>query len=164
MTRILVAITIMISFIFLIILVLNMEEKSKIIKNSFIIFMIIFFLGFFVINELIMDYLLSIVLRYFFFPSFSSIILTVLISMVGFIYVLSNSKLNDKYRILNYIFMFLIIVGYVILMILDVDVNSYSSLYTGINLKCLRYISRTFILWMIVIFSIKYYNFIIKRR
>lgn len=154
----------MISFIFLIILVLNMEEKSKIIKNSFIIFMIIFFLGFFVINELIMDYLLSIVLRYFFFPSFSSIILTVLISMVGFIYVLSNSKLNDKYRILNYIFMFLIIVGYVILMILDVDVNSYSSLYTGINLKCLRYISRTFILWMIVIFSIKYYNFIIKRR
>ena len=154
----------MISFIFLIILVLNMEEKSKIIKNSFIIFMIIFFLGFFVINELIMDYLLSIVLRYFFFPSFSSIILTVLISMVVFIYVLSNSKLNDKYRILNYIFMFLIIVGYVILMILDVDVNSYSSLYTGINLKCLRYISRTFILWMIVIFSIKYYNFIIKRR
>lgn len=164
MTRILVALTIMISFILLIILVLNMEEKSKIIKSSFAIFMIMFFVCFFLINELVMDYLLSIILKYFYFPSFSSIILTVLIAMGLFIYILSNKKLSDKYRIMNYIFVFFILVGYVILMILDVDINSYNELYNGINLKCLRYITRTFILWMLALGSIKYYSFFFKRR
>ena len=161
---ILITATIMIYFILLIILVLNLEEKSKIIKYSFLLFIFILLVAVFMVNELVMDYLITIVLRYIYFPTFSSIIATLLVSMVLFIYNLNKESLSDKYRIMNYVFAFLIFIGYVIFMILDVNINSFNALYSGSSLKCLRYLSRTFILWMIFIFAIKYYHYFIRRK
>ena len=163
MTKLLVAITIMVAFVLLVILVLNMEEKSKIIRIGFVSFISVFLISVFFINEIVMDYLLSIIIRFYYFPTFSSIILIIFITASMFLYNLKSVHLEDKYRITNFIFAFLIIIGYVIFMIMNVDVNSYNELYNGTSLKCLRYISRTFILWMIVLASIKYYKYFFRR-
>ena len=164
LTKILVTATIMVYFILLIIFALNLHDKSKIIKGSFIAFIITLFLFTFFFNELIMDYLISIFIRFYYFPSFSSIIMVLLFSMGMFIWILNNEKLAEKYRIINIIFIFFIFIGYIIFMIMDIDVNSYSELYNGSSLKCLRYISRTFYLWIIVLVSIKYCKYLVKRR
>ena len=114
--RLFVAITIMVCFLLLVILVLNMEEKSKIIKISFILFILAFLLCIFFINEIVMDYFISMVIRLYYFPTFSSIIMILLISMGIFLYNLSNDKLSNKYRIINYIFALLVVIGYIIFM------------------------------------------------
>ena len=57
-----IAIAVMVYFVLLIILVLNMEDKSKIIKNSFLIFMISLVTALFFVNELVMDYIISLII------------------------------------------------------------------------------------------------------
>ena len=80
-----ISISIMVYFILIIILVLNMEDRSKIIKNSFLIFMCALVTALFLVNELVMDYIMSVILRYIYFPTFASIILTVMVTLVIFI-------------------------------------------------------------------------------
>ena len=65
-----IALAITVYFVLLIILMLNIEDKSKIIKNSFLVFMIALVTMLFFVNELVMDYIISVILRYFYFPTF----------------------------------------------------------------------------------------------
>ena len=147
----------------LIILVLNMEDKSKIIKNSFLVFMIALVTALFFVNELVMDYIISIIIRYFYYPTFTSIIITLILTMIIFINNIYDDEFKDKRRIINYIFASFIFISYIIFMFLDVDINSPNALYNGDSLLCLRYISRTFILWMIVNVLIKYFYYFLKK-
>ena len=164
MIKIIIASSIMIYFVLLIILVLNIEEKSKIIKYSFLLFILALIVSLFFVNELIMDYLISIIIRYIYYPTFSSIILTIFITLFNFLFNVFNDSKKDRVRIINYVFASCIFIVYIIFMLLNVDINSYNALYTGDSLLCLRYISRTFILWMIIKVCIKYYYCLIKRR
>ncbi len=164
MLKIVVASSIMVYFTLLIILVLNLEEKSKVIKNSFLLFMVILLVAFLFTNELIMDYLISIIIRFLHFPTFASIILIIFITMIVFIYNIFNDNINDKKRIINYCFASFIIIGYIIFMLLEVNINSYNNLYTGNSLICLRYITRTFTLWMITSIMIKYFSYFFRKR
>lgn len=158
-----ISISIMVYFILLIILVLNMEDKSKIIKNSFLVFMIALVTALFFVNELVMDYIIGAIIRYIYFPTFTSIIVTLIVTMVVFINNIFDDDKNDKRRIINYIFSSFIFISYIIFMFLEVDINSSTLLYQGDSLNCLRYISRTFIIWMITNGLIKYfYNFLKK--
>lgn len=158
-----ISISIMVYFILLIILVLNMEDKSKIIKNSFLVFMIALVTALFFVNELVMDYIIGAIIRYIYFPTFTSIIVTLIVTMVVFINNIFDDEKNDKRRIINYIFSSFIFISYIIFMFLEVDINSSTLLYQGDSLNCLRYISRTFIIWMITNGLIKYfYNFLKK--
>ncbi len=159
-----IALTIMVYFVLLIILVLNMEDKSKIIKNSFLLFMIALITTLFFVNELVMDYIISVIIRYIYYPSFTAIIVTLLLTMIIFIYSIFEDDLSDKMRIVNYIFASFIFVSYIIFMMLDIDINSYNALYAGDSLICLRYITRTFVLWLIVNVIIKYYHFFLTRN
>lgn len=159
-----ITLSLMVYFVLLIILVLNMEDRSKVIKYSFLLFMITLFTAMFFVNEIIMDYIISVIIRYFYFPSFTSIIVTLLLTMATFVYNILKDDLNDKVRIINYIFASYIFVSYIIFMMLNVDVNSYNALYDGYSLICLRYISRTFMLWLIVNVVIKYYHYFLKRE
>ena len=158
-----IAIAVMTYFVLLIILVLNMEDKSKIIKNSFLVFMIALVTALFFVNELIMDYIISIIIRYFYYPTFTSIIITLILSMIIFINNIFDDDFKDKRRIINYIFASYIFISYIIFMFLDIDINSPNALYQGDSLICLRYISRTFILWMIVNVLIKYFYYFLKK-
>ena len=158
-----IAIAMAIYFVLLIILVLNMEDKSKIIKNSFLLFMVSLVAALFFVNELVMDYILSAIIRYFYFPSFTSIIVTLLLTMVVLVYNIFDDEKKDKVRIINYVFACYIFVSYVIFMFLEVDINSYNALYEGNSLLCLRYISRTFMLWIIVNVLYRYFYYFLKK-
>ena len=125
--------------------------------------MISLFIALFFVNEIVMDYIISIIIRYLYFPTFASIITTLIISMIMFIANIYNDKKNDKIRIINYIFACFIIVFFVIFSFLNVDVNSYNALYSGDSLMCLRYISRTFTIWVIVITFTKYFSYFSKK-
>ena len=164
MIKVIIASSIMIYFVLLVILVLNIEEKSKIIKYSFLLFMLALMISLFFVNELIMDYLISIIVRYLYFPTFSSIIATIFITMFIFVFNVFNDSKKDKNRIINYIFASFIFVAYIIFMLLDIDINSYNDLYSGNSLLCLKYISRTFVIWMIINGLIKYYRYFIRKR
>ena len=158
-----ITIAVMTYFVLLIILVLNMEDRSKIIKNSFLVFMIALITALFLVNELVMDYIISIIIRYFYFPTFTSIIITLILTVIIFINNLFDDEFKDKRRIINYIFASFIFIAYIIFMMLDIDINSSRALYDGDSLICLRYISRTFILWMIVNVLTKYFYYFLKK-
>ena len=158
-----IAIAVMTYFVLLVILVLNMEDKSKVIKNSFLFFMVALITALFFVNELIMDYIISIIIRYFYFPTFTSIIITLILTMIIFINNIFDDDFKDRRRIINYIFASFIFISYIIFMFLDVDINSATALYQGDSLICLRYISRTFILWMIVDILIKYFYYFLRK-
>ena len=162
--KIIIALSIVVYFILFIILVLNITDKSKIIKYSFVIFMISLIIYLFFVNELIMDYIISIIIRYLYFPTFSSILATIMISIFIFLYNIFREEKADKERILNYIFASLILIAYVIFTFLNIDINSYNSLYSDNSLLCLRYISRCFTIWMIFLLIIKYFKYFIKRE
>lgn len=159
-----IAIPLMVYFVLLIILVLNIDDKSKVIKNSFLIFMISLFVALFFVNELVMDYIISIILRYFYFPTFASIIATLILTMIIFINNIYDDRKNDKIRIINYIFSCFIFVSFVIFSFLNIDINSYNALYQGNSLICLRYISRTFTLWIMIAVFIKYFYYFGKKE
>jgi hypothetical protein len=154
----------MVYFILLIILVLNMEDKSKIIKNSFLAFMVALVVALFFVNELVMDYIISAIIRFIYYPTFTSIIVTLIVTMVVFINNIFDDDKNEKKRIINYIFSSFIFISYIIFMFLEVDINSSIALYNGDSLNCLRYISRTFIIWMITSGLIKYFSVFLKKE
>ena len=162
--NIIIALSIAVYFVLLIILVLNITDKSKIIKYSFVIFMVALIIALFFANEVIMDYIISIIIRYLDFPTFSSILATVMITIFIFLYNIFNEKKTDNERIVNYIFASLILIAYIIFMAQNIDVNSYNALYADNSLLCLKYISRTFVIWMIILLIIKYFKMIIKRE
>ena len=158
-----IALTVMVYFVLLIILVLNMEDRSKIIKNSFLLFIIALFTALFFVNELVMDYIISVIIRYVYYPSFTAIIVTLLLTMMIFVYSIFEDDLSDKTRIVNYVFSSYIFISYIIFMLQDVDINSYIALYEGDSLLLLRYITRTFVLWLIVNVIIKYYHYFLTK-
>lgn len=162
--NVLIALSIMVYFVLVIILVLNITDKSKIIKYSFVIFMLSFIVLIFLVNDIIMDYIMSVVIRYWYFPTFSSIIATVMISICIFLFNILREDKSDKERIINYIFASLILIAYVIFTIQNIDINSYNALYSEKSLLCLKYISRCFTTWMVVIVVIKYFKFFTKGR
>ena len=159
-----ITIAIMVYFVLLIILVLNMDEKSKVIKNSFLMFMISLFAALFVINELVMDYIVSSIIRFIYFPSFTSIVVALILTMIIFINSVYDDEMKDKTRIINYIFSSFIYISFIVFMFLNIDINSYNALYEGDSLLSLRYISRTFGVWIIISILIKYFHYFGKRQ
>ena len=154
-----IALAVMTYFVLLIILVLNIDDKSKVIKNSFLLFMISLIVALFFVNELVMDYIVSAIIRFFYYPTFASIIVALLLTMIFFLNNIYNDEKRDFMRITNYIFSCSIFVAFIIFSSLNVDINSYNSLYTGDSLICLRYISRTFTIWLFLVTMIKYFYY-----
>ena len=76
--------------------------------------------------------------------------------MILFMYNVFNDNIPVKKRIINYVFACFIFIGYFVFMLLKVDISSYNSLYEGDSLFCLRYITRTFTLWIITYLSVNY--------
>lgn len=149
--------------VLLFILVVNMHKKNKVIKYGFIILFITLVIILMLSNEVIINTLLRSMINYLYFPSFTSYIVTVTLSLCILVYSIFNEKLPDKIRIINYVFASLMIVSYVIFLMLEVDITSYNSLYNVGSLFCLRYVTRTFIVWAIILLIIKYFRFFLKK-
>lgn len=152
-----ISLSIMIYFILYIILVLNLTDKSKIIKYSFVTFMIVLIVSLFFINEIVMDYIISIVIRYLYYPTFSSVLATVIVSIIVFLHNIISDRKSDILRIMNYTFASFIIIAYIIFLSLNVNLNSYNALYSEDSLLCIRYIARTFVIWIMVVAIYKFY-------
>lgn len=152
-----ISLSIMIYFILYIILVLNLTDKSKIIKYSFVVFMFVLIFSLFFVNEIVMDYIISIVIRYLYYPTFSSILATVIVSIIVFLYNIISDRKSDILRIMNYTFASFIIIAYIIFLSLNVNLNSYNALYSEDSLLCIRYIARTFVIWIMVVAIYKFY-------
>lgn len=150
--------------VLLFILVVNMHKKNKVIKYGFIILFITLVIILMLSNEVIINTLLRSMINYLYFPSFTSYIVTVTLSLCILVYSIFNEKLPDKIRIINYVFASLMIVSYVIFLMLEVDITSYNALYNVGSLFCLRYVTRTFALWVIILLIIKYFRFFLKKR
>lgn len=158
-----ISLSIMVYFILYTILVLNLTDRSKVIKYSFIVFMLVLITSLFFINEIVMDYLISIVIRYIYFPTFSSILACVIISIILFLINIIREDINDTLRIINYTFASFIIIAYIIFLSLNINVNSFNNLYSEDSLLCIRYISRTSIIWLIINNVYRFYNRLIKK-
>ncbi len=159
-----ISLSIMIYFILYTILVLNITDKSKVIKSSFIIFMVILIMSLFFINEMVMDYIISVIIRYIYYPTVSSILATVITSVVIFLSNILLEKKKDCERIINYTFASFIIIAYIIFLSLNVNLDSYNSLYSENSLLCLRYISRTAIVWAIFNGIYYFYKYLNKKE
>lgn len=151
--------------VFLMLLVTNLNKKNKIVKRIFAV-LIIIFLGILLrSNESVLDSVLAIIVRYIYFPSFSTFMLIVLGSLIILLYSVNNDKLPNNMRIVNYVFASWIIIDYIIFILLKLDVTSYIELYSGTSLTCLRFVTRGFTLWIAVLIIMKvYYRYIDDKR
>ncbi len=141
--------------VFLMLLVTNLNKKNKIVKGIFAI-LIIIFLGILMrSNESVLDSVLAIIVRYIYFPSFSTFMLIVLGSLVILLYSVYNDKLPNRVRIVNYVFASWIIIDYIIFILLKLDVTSYIELYSGTSLTCLRFVTRGFTIWIATLIIMK---------
>ena len=156
--------SLIIYFFLMLVLVLNMHKKNKLIKFIFIAIILIFIVAMLFVDENIFNSILRLLIEYIYYPTFNSYLITLGISLAILGYSIFNDKLYDKVRIINYIFSCLLIVSYIIFMVPGVDIYSYTSLYPGASLMCLRYVTRTFILWLVVLFNIRYYRYFLGWR
>ncbi len=149
---------------FLIVLVYNLHKKNKIIKGLFALLIVAFVAILLQYNESALDSVLSLVVRYIYYPSFAIFMLVVFMSLGIMLYTIFGDKLSVKTRIVNYIFSSWIIIAYIIFVLLSLDVTSSLALYTGTSLICLRFVTRGFLVWLIVLMVMKSYHYFMNLR
>ena len=143
--------------VFLMLLVTNLNKNNKVVKGIFAGLIIIFLAILMRSNETVLDSVLALVVRYIYFPSFATFMLIVLGSLVILLYSVYTDKIPKKMRMVNYVFASWIIIDYIIFILLKLDVTSYIELYSGTSLICLRFVSRGFIVWVLVLIIMKLY-------
>ena len=148
--------------VFLMLLVVNLNKKSKGVKIVFAALIIPFLAILMKSNDSVLDNVLALIVRYIYFPSFSTFMLIILGSLVILLYSVFTDKIPKTMRMVNYIFASWIIISYIIHILLKLDVSSYVELYTGTSLKCLRFATRGFLAWIITLASMKIYYFYVK--
>ncbi len=141
--------SILITICFLVILILNLENKNKIINYSFMIISIVeIILIVFRDNSFIYEFLKAMI-TYIWYPNYLIFIIILLISIITFLITLIKER--DKVnKILNYILFSICFSCYLIYLDLNIDVSLYSNLYSTKSLIILRIISITFIIWIII--------------
>ena len=144
---------------FLMVLVYNLHKKNKIIKGIFAL-LIIAFIGILLqYNETVLDSVLSLLVRYIYYPQFATFMVLVFVSLGILLYTVFNEKLYKRTRILNYVFSSWIIISYIIFILLNLDVTSSLALYSGTSLICLRFVTRGFLVWIVTLVVVRSYHY-----
>lgn len=159
MNKVILPLIIMIYLIIFTILIINLYKKNKYIKYTYLLFFLLMFTIIFCSDLTILDEILYYIIKYIYYPTYYSCILTILIMIIISIYTLINKKQSNKEKIINYVFSGLIFISYIIFLTLNINILEYKLLYTGYSLLCLRLITRSFGIWLIIIGIIKYYRF-----
>ena len=124
--------------LFLIILIVNNKQNSKIIKYMFIVYGIIYLLLIILLdNNYIYDFLKALI-TYIWYPSYLLFVITIIFSIILFIYSLLSKKLNIINKFINYIFFLMSFVCYNTFLNLNIDPSIYSELYTSTSLLLMR--------------------------
>ena len=156
MKNLLIGFTLIVYLILVIILVINLKKNNRIIKFVFLLFFLAMIIMINVYDSSIIDFLIGQILRYIYFPSFYAYILTIIVSFFMLIYTVYDGYMNDKIRIINYIFGSLITLSYVVFLLQKVDTTSVGELYNGNALLCLRYVTRSFLIWLVIMWTWRY--------
>ena len=105
--------------VFLMLLVANLNKKSKIVKYIFSA-LIIPFLGILMkSNDTVLDSVLALIVRYIYFPNFATFMLIVFGSLIILLYSVFTDKIPKTMRMVNYIYSSWIIVAYIIFILLS---------------------------------------------
>lgn len=152
--------TILVYCILLLVLVINIYKKNRWVKYISALFTVVFLLTLFVINENFCDQVLFAIIRYIYFPEISSYIVTTLLTSLILFFTIIYDRFSNGIKVVNYTFSFLIIVSYIIFLMLEINVNSYNQLYVGNSLICLRLTTMSFVLWILTLAIVKYFNYL----
>lgn len=150
--------------LFIMFLVYNLHKKSKVIKTIFASLIFIFVFVLLQYNDSVLDSVLSSIIHYLYFPSFATFMVIIFGSLAILFYSVFNERLTINTRIINFVFASWIIIAYLIFVLLRLDVTSYLDLYTGTSLICLRFVTRGFLLWLVVLSSIRFYHYFTNAR
>lgn len=137
----------------------NIKKKNIFIKYIFSFFFLSVLFYFFATNEVIIDTLLYSVVKLLRYPDFSSYLIIIAITIGIFIYNIFNDKIPTTLRIMNYIYILILFVSYVLFWLLNVDVTKYTTLYEGKSLFFLRVGTYGFGLWMVSIVIYRYIKY-----
>jgi len=159
MNNLIFPLVIFVYFILVVILIINIHEKNKVVKKASILFFALTFIAIVFYDATFLDQLIYYILKYIYFPSYHIYVFTVLFMILVFIYSVFNNNLSNKIRVFNYAFCSISLVSYLLFLILNIDVLSYRSLYSGASLICLRAVSRGFLIWGVSQLFIKYYKY-----
>ena len=144
-------------------LIINIRKSNKLFKYCFIAFLFITLFALDAYDNTMLDSIIGFIIRYIYYPTYFSYTLTFALSIIMLIITVFSNKIYDKVKIINFIFGSLIILSYIIFLLLKIDTNSYKVLYSGNSLICLRYMTRTFTLWTLVLLIRQYYKYFVKK-
>lgn len=156
-------ISLVIYSILVLILIINLKERNNFIKNAFILLFFLLGICFLVYNQGIINDGLRFFIRYIYFPTSNSFVLTIFLTICILLYSLFSEKLANKFKIINYVFSSLLFVAYIVFMTLNIDMSSYNSLYSNPSLFWIRTSTRVFVIWIVIISIIKYCQFFKKK-
>ena len=142
---------------FLVILIINDKKNNKLIKYSFIIYSIIYFLLIILFDNNYIYEFLKAMITYIWYPTYLLFVITIIVSIILFIYSLLSKKITFLNKLANYIFFLITFVCYNTFLSLKIDPTIYSELYTNNSLLLMR-IASIFCLASIII------NIILRMR
>lgn len=138
------------------ILIINLREKNNFIKNAFVILFSLLIITFLIYNQQIINAGISFFVRFVYFPTFDSYTLMMFLTLCILLYNILDEKVDNKFKVVNYVFSSLLIVCYVVFMTMKVDIFSYNSLYSSPSLVWLRISTRIFCIWLLILMLMKY--------
>lgn len=143
-----------ISFVF--ILIYNHKLKSKVLKVSFLILCLVFLILIIIFdNKFVYEFLRNFI-RCFWYPNYFIFTTIVLFSICNLIYTILKKKMIFNIKLINYILFGISFSSYLSYSRLDIDTNSYTSLYSSSSLFVLRVLSISFLIWIILIIIFKF--------
>ena len=129
--------TIIISISFLIILLMNLNIKSKLINILFLDY------------SFVLNFLTSLI-TYIYYPNYLCFVISILFSSFIFIYTLIKKNIDKKIKVLNYIFFLIQFSSYIIYQRLDIDLNTLSSIYSLKSLVMIRIVTISSLIFIIL--------------
>lgn len=163
MNKIMIPFVIIEYLILLFFLILNIKKTNKVFKYCFIAFLFITLFALDAYDNTMIDSIIGSFIRYIYYPTYFSYTFTFALSIIILIITVFSNKIYDKVKIINFTLGSLLILSYIIFLLLKVDINSYKALYEGNSLICLRYMTRTFTLWMGILIVRRYYKYFVKK-
>ena len=123
---------------FLVIFVLNSNLNNKIIKYLFLIYSVVYLLLIILFDNNYIYLFLKAVITYVWYPNYLLFVITVIISIVLFIYSLISKKTNIINKFANYMNFFISFFCYNTFLSLKIDPLLYSELYSNKSLLLMR--------------------------
>lgn len=159
-----VIIGIIIGLSLLLILIINLKINNKVIKLSFLLFSILFSIILLIFDNTYILELFKFLIQNIWYPNYLVLVSIVLISIIVLIYTLLSKKISIKGKIKNYTLISINYSLYIIFNTMNIDINSYTSLYSTKSLLILRISTITFIIWIIVTIIFKFLDKLKRSR